>query len=114
MREDGPVLVRLPEVDVVDDHEGKPVGIHKFIDRRPILAFGNSDGDHQMPQWTAAGDGPRLMGLVHHTDAEREWAYARQSLVGRLDKALEETRAMDWTIVDMKRNWRMVYPWESS
>jgi hypothetical protein len=114
MREDGPVLVRMPEVDFVDDHEGKPVGIHKFIGRRPILAFGNSDGDFQMLQWTAAGDGPRFMGLVHHTDAEREWAYDRDSLVGRLDKALDEARQQGWTVVDMAREWRVVYPWEAS
>ena len=112
MREGGPVLVRIPKVDFVDDHEGKPVGIHKYIGRRPILAFGNSDGDHQMLQWTATGDGPRFMGLVHHTDAEREWAYDRESMVGRLDKALDEARAKGWTVVDMAREWRVVYPWE--
>jgi len=114
MREGGPVLVRMPEVDFVDDHEGKPVGIHKFIGRRPILAFGNSDGDLQMLQWTAAGDGPRFMGLVHHTDAEREWAYGRDSMVGRLDKALDEARQQGWTVVDMASEWRVVYPWEAS
>ena len=101
MRESGPVLVRIPKVDFVDDNEGKPVGIHKFIGRRPILAFGNSDGDHQMLQWTAAGDGARFMGLVHHTDAEREWAYDRDSPVGRLDKALDEAQEKGWTVVDM-------------
>jgi phosphoglycolate phosphatase-like HAD superfamily hydrolase len=110
MRESGPVLVRIPEVDFVDDHEGKPVGIHKFIGRRPILAFGNSDGDLQMLQWTAAGDGARFMGLVHHTDAEREWAYDRESLVGRLDRALDEAREKGWTVADMSRDWRVVYP----
>jgi phosphoserine phosphatase len=114
MREGGPVLVRIPKVDFVDDHAGKPVGIHKFIGRRPILAFGNSDGDLQMLQWTAAGDGARLMGLVHHTDAEREWAYDRDSLVGRLDKALDEAREKDWTVVDMKRDWRVVYPFDGA
>jgi hypothetical protein len=113
MREGGPVLVRIPKVDFIDDNEGKPVGIHRFIGRRPILAFGNSDGDHQMLQWTAAGDGARFMGLVHHTDAEREWAYDRESLVGRLDKALDEARAKGWTVVDMVRDWRVVYPGES-
>ncbi|MFC1959683.1 HAD family hydrolase [Chloroflexota bacterium] len=112
MRDSGPVLVRIPKVDFVDDNEGKPVGIHKFIGRRPILAFGNSDGDHQMLQWTAVGDGPRFMGLVHHTDAEREWAYDRDSMIGKLDKALDETLAKDWTIVDMKSDWRVVFPWE--
>ena len=113
MRDNGPVLVRIPKVDFVDDNEGKPVGIHKFIGRRPILAFGNSDGDHQMLQWTEAGDGARFMGLVHHTDAEREWAYDRESPVGRLDKALDEARAQGWTVVDMAREWRAVYPWEA-
>mgnify|MGYP001822355677 CR=1 FL=1 len=113
MRDGGPVLVHIPKVDFVDDHEGKPVGIHKFIGRGPILAFGNSDGDRQMLQWTAAGDGARLMGLVHHTDAEREWAYDRESPVGRLDKALNEAREKGWILVDMAREWRVVYPWEA-
>jgi len=112
IRESGPVLLRLPEIDFIDDKAGKPVGIHKFIGRRPVLAFGNSDGDHQMLQWTAAGSGLRLMGLVHHTDAEREWAYDRESSVGRLDKALDEARARNWTIVDMKRDWKSIYPSE--
>jgi hypothetical protein len=113
MRDSGPVLVRIPKVDFVDDGEGKPVGIHKFIGRRPILAFGNSDGDLQMLQWTAAGAGARFMGLIHHTDAERERAYDRESPVGRLDKALDEAREKGWTVVDMKREWRVVYPWET-
>jgi hypothetical protein len=112
MRDSGPALVRIPKVFFVPDGEGKPVGIHKFIGRRPILAFGNSDGDHQMLQWTAAGDGPRFMGLVHHTDTEREWSYDRESGFGRLDKALDEARAKGWTVVDMKRDWRVVFPWE--
>jgi len=113
MRESVPVLVRIPKIDFVDDNEGKPVGIQRFIGRRPTMAFGNSDGDHQMLQWTAAGDGARFMGLVHHTDAEREWAYDRDSLVGRLDKALEEARDKSWTVVDMARDWKVVYPWEN-
>ncbi len=112
IRESGPVLLRLPEIDFIDDKAGKPVGIHKFIGRRPVLAFGNSDGDHQMLQWTAAGSGLRLMGLVHHTDAEREWAYDRESSVGRLDKALAEARVRNWTIVNMKRDWKLIYPSE--
>jgi phosphoglycolate phosphatase-like HAD superfamily hydrolase len=110
MRDGKPVLMRLPEVDFVDDRAGKPVGIHKFIGRRPLLAFGNSDGDHQMLQWTAAGSGPRLMGLVHHTDAEREWAYDRQSHIGQLDKALDEALAQGWTVVNMKSDWKTVFP----
>jgi phosphoserine phosphatase len=114
VRDGGPVLVRLPKVDFVDDNEGKPVGIQKFIGRRPLLAFGNSDGDLQMLQWTAAADGPRFLGLVHHTDPEREWAYDRESPVGRLDRALDEAREKGWTVVDMAREWRVVYPWEAS
>ena len=80
--------------------------------RRPILAFGNSDGDHQMLQWTAAGSGLRFMGLVHHTDAEREWAYDRTSHIGKLDKALDEANAKGWTVVDMKKDWKKVFPFE--
>lgn len=110
LRESGPVLVRIPEVDFLDDVEGKPVAIHKFIGRRPILAFGNSDGDLPMLQWTAAGEGLRFMGLVHHTDDEREWKYDRESPVGRLDKALDEVINQDWTVVDMKRDWVNIYP----
>ena len=110
MRDGTPVLMRLPEIDFIDDKAGKPVGINKFIGRRPILAFGNSDGDHQMLQWTAAGSGPRFMGLVHHTDAEREWAYDRTSSIGRLDKALDEALAKGWTVVDMKQDWKTIFP----
>jgi phosphoserine phosphatase len=105
-----PVLLRLPEIDFIDDKAGKPVGINKFIGRRPILAFGNSDGDQQMLEWTAAGSGVRFVGLVHHTDGEREWAYDRKSDVGRLDKALDEAEAKGWTVVDMKRDWKVVFP----
>ncbi|MBF9198269.1 HAD family hydrolase [Microvirga terrestris] len=105
-----PVLLKEPEVEFVDDGPGKPVGINRFIGRRPILAFGNSDGDLQMLQWTAAGDGARFMGIVHHTDAEREWAYDRQSHIGRLDMAWDEAQAKGWTVVDMKRDWRIIFP----
>jgi len=110
MRDDKPVLMRLPEIDFIDDGHGKPVGIQKFIGRRPIAVFGNSDGDHQMLQWTAAGEGPRFMLLVHHTDAEREWAYDRQSPIGRLDKALDEALRRGWTVVDMKKDWKKIFP----
>jgi hypothetical protein len=110
LRDGTPVLMRLPEIDFIDDHAGKPSGINKFIGRRPLLAFGNSDGDHQMLQWTAAGSGPRFMGLVHHTDAEREWAYDRTSHIGRLDKALDEAQAKGWTVVDMKQDWKAIFP----
>jgi phosphoglycolate phosphatase-like HAD superfamily hydrolase len=105
-----PVLIKLPKVDFVDDGPGKPVGINKFIGRRPIFAFGNSDGDQQMLEWTAAGDGLRFMGLVHHTDATREYAYDRDSEIGKLDKALDEATAKGWTIADMKTDWKMIFP----
>ena len=108
-----PMLVRQPKIDFVDDGPGKPVGIQKFIGRRPLLAFGNSDGDQQMLQWTAAGDGTRFMGLVHHTDDVREWAYDRQSHVGRLDKALDEAKGRGWTVVDMKADWKKIFAFEN-
>jgi phosphoglycolate phosphatase-like HAD superfamily hydrolase len=107
-----PVLMKLAKIEFVDDGPGKPVGINRFIGRRPIFAFGNSDGDQQMLEWTAAGDGARFMGLVHHTDAVREYAYDRHSKVGKLDKALDEGRAKGWTIVDMKNDWRVIFPFE--
>jgi hypothetical protein len=110
MRIDGPAIVRLPEIDFIDDKEGKPIGIHSHIGRRPVAAFGNSDGDLQMLQWTTAGQGPRFALLVHHTDAEREWAYDKDSAVGRLDKALTEAEAKGWTVVDMKDDWNVIYP----
>jgi phosphoserine phosphatase len=112
MRNGKPVLLKLPKVNLVDDKAGKPVGINRFIGRRPVLAFGNSDGDQQMLQWTAAGDGLRFMGLVHHTDAAREWAYDRQSSIGRLDKVLDEAVQKGWTVVDMKRDWKVIYPFQ--
>ena len=110
LRNGHPVIVRLPEIDFIDDKEGKPVAINKFIGRRPTAAFGNSDGDLQMLQWTAAGMGPRFCLLVHHTDAEREWAYDRQSHVGRLDVAQQEAEEHQWTVVDMKRDWKVIFP----
>lgn len=110
LRDGKPVLVKEAKIEFVDDGPGKPSGINNFIGRRPILAFGNSDGDQQMLEWTAAGTGARFMGIVHHTDAEREWAYDRQSHVGKLDKALDEAIAKGWTIVDMKKDWATVYP----
>lgn len=110
LRDGKPVLVKLPEINFIDDKEGKPVGIQTQIGRRPIAAFGNSDGDLQMLQWTAAGEGARLLLIVHHTDAEREWAYDRESHVGTLDKALDEATAKGWTVVDMKRDWKIIFP----
>jgi len=107
-----PLLFRQPKIDFIDDGPGKPVNIQKFIGRRPVLAFGNSDGDLQMLQWTAAGEGARFMGLVRHTDAAREWAYDRQSHVGRLDKALDEATRRGWTVVDMKTDWKQIFAFE--
>jgi hypothetical protein len=112
MRDGKPVLVRLPEIDFIDDKAGKPVGINSHIGRRPIAAFGNSDGDHQMLQYTAAGGAARFCLLVHHTDGEREWAYDRQSHIGTLDKALDEAKAKGWTVVDMKNDWKRIFAWE--
>ena len=109
MRNSRPVLIRLPEANFVDDKTGKPVGIQEFIGRRPLAAFGNSDGDQQMWEWTAAGNGSRLMLLVHHTDAVREYAYDRQSSVGTLNKALDEANARSWVVVDMKNDWKTVF-----
>jgi hypothetical protein len=112
MQNGKPVLLKLPKINLVDDKAGKPVGIQRFIGRRPILAFGNSDGDQQMLEWTAAGNGLRFMGLVHHTDGTREWAYDRQSSVGRLDRALDEATQKGWTVVDMKQDWTVIYPFQ--
>jgi phosphoserine phosphatase len=113
MRDGVPVLVRLPEINFIDDKAGKPVGINQHIGRRPIAAFGNSDGDLQMLQWVAAGDGARFALLVHHTDADREWAYDRKSSIGHLDEALDEAIAKGWTVVDMKQDWKVIYPFEN-
>jgi phosphoserine phosphatase len=110
LRDGTPVLQRLPELFFFDDKEGKPVAIQHHIGRRPVMAFGNSDGDLQMLQWTTAGTGPRFAALIHHTDSVREWAYDRQSHIGRLDKALDEATERGWTVVDMARDWAAVYP----
>ncbi len=112
LRDEKPALVRLPEIDFIDDGPGKPVGIHQVIGRRPIAAFGNSDGDYEMLRWTTAGPGRRLGLIVHHTDAEREWAYDRESPVGRLSKALDESRQRGWVLVDMKADWKRVFAFE--
>ncbi|WP_436486680.1 HAD family hydrolase [Chitinophaga sp. ARDCPP14] len=105
-----PVIVKLAELDFIDDHDGKPVGIHKFIGRKPVLACGNSDGDLQMLQWTASNKYPNLELYVHHTDAEREWAYDRQSSIGKLDKGLDEATQRKWLVADMKIDWKTVFP----
>jgi phosphoglycolate phosphatase-like HAD superfamily hydrolase len=112
MRDGKPVLIKEPKVALIDDKEGKPVGIQRFIGRRPVIAFGNSDGDHQMLQWTAAGSGPRLAAVIHHTDADREWAYDRTSHIGQLDKAWDEAVAKGWLVVDMKKDWKRIFPFE--
>jgi len=106
------VLVRLPEINFIDDNVGKSIGINQYIGRRPIAAFGNSDGDLQMLQWTTAGSSASFALLVHHTDAERKWAYDRTSSDGRLDKALDEAQAKGWTVVDMKNDWKIIYAFE--
>jgi len=110
VRNGQPVLVRGPRLDFVDDGPGKPVGIYRQIGRRPIMAVGNSDGDLQMLQYTMAGTGSRLAVLVHHDDAEREFAYDRQSKIGRLDKALDEATTRGWTVISMKQDWARIYP----
>jgi len=108
-RDGNPVLIRLPETNYYNDKEGKPIAINQHIGRRPIAAFGNSDGDLQMLQWTCAGDGERFCLYVHHTDADREWAYDRESPIGRLDKGLDQAQAEGWTVVDMKIDWNVVF-----
>ena len=110
VRDGKPVLVKLPEINFIDDKAGKPVGIHQYIGRRPIAAFGNSDGDQQMLEWTAAGTGARFALIVHHDDAKREWAYDRTSHIGTLDKAWDEAVAKGWTVVSMKDDWKSIYP----
>ena len=110
LRDGEPVLIRRPQLSFNNDKAGKPVAINHHIGRRPLAAFGNSDGDLQMLQWATAGRGPRFAFYVHHTDGEREWAYDRKSSVGRLDKGLDEARAKGWAIADMKRDWKVVYP----
>ena len=104
------MIVRLPEIDFVDDKAGKPVGIHKFIGRRPLMAFGNSDGDFEMLEWTTSGPGPRFGLIVHHDDANREWAYDRESRIGRLDRGLDEGPKRGWIIASMLRDWKRVFP----
>jgi hypothetical protein len=110
LRDGRPVLVRLPEIDFVDDKAGKPVGIHRLIGRRPIFAAGNSDGDFEMLEYTTAGSGPRLGVIVHHTDGEREVAYDRASPFGRLDRGLTDAASKGWILIDMKQDWREIFP----
>ena len=105
-----PVLLKLPEVDLIDDKEGKPVGIQSRIGRRPIAAFGNSDGDLQMLEWTMAGSGPRFALFVHHDDAKREYAYDRADKLQTFDKGWDEAMAKGWTVVSMRDDWKTIYP----
>lgn len=112
VRDGIPVLARLPELNFIDDKAGKPIGINQHIGRRPIMAFGNSDGDFEMLEWTTAGPGLRFGLLVHHTDAEREWAYDRESHIGRLARGLDEGPRRGWTIVNMRDDWRVIFPFE--
>jgi phosphoserine phosphatase len=112
MKSGKPVLTRAPKIAFVDDGPGKPVGIYRSIGRRPIAAFGNSDGDQQMLEITAAGEGPRLLLLIHHDDAEREFAYDRQSKIGKLDKAWDEAKAKNWIVVSMKNDWKRVFEFQ--
>jgi len=112
MRDSAPVLFRLPDVNFIDDKAGKPIGINEHIGRRPIAAFGNSDGDLEMLQWTTLSGGVRLGLIVHHTDAEREYAYDRKSPFGHLDKALDAATLNKWTVVDMKNDWRRIFAFE--
>lgn len=107
-----PVIMRLPEIDFIDDKEGKPLGINKFIGRKPVFASGNSDGDLPMLQWTASGEGLRFMLYLHHTDSIREWAYDSESHIGRLDRGLDEAYERGWTVIDMKEDWKVIYPFE--
>jgi len=112
LRDGKPVLVKLPEINFIDDKTGKPIGINEHIGRRPIAAFGNSDGDLQMLQWTAAGPDARFCLYVHHTDAEREWAYDHPSHIGQLDKGLDEAAAKGWTVASMKDDWKRIFRFE--
>jgi hypothetical protein len=107
-----PAVVRLPEIDFINDKEGKPLGINKFIGRKPIFCSGNSDGDLAMMNYTASGEGKRFMLYLHHTDSIREWAYDRNSPVGRLDKGLDVAREKGWSVINMKEDWKVVYPFE--
>jgi phosphoserine phosphatase len=108
-----PTVMRLAEMNFIDDKEGKPIGITEHIGQRPIFASGNSDGDYQMLDWTTSGEGPRFGLILHHTDAEREYAYDRDSSVGRLDKALDDASSKGWVVIDMKNDWKTVFPSEN-
>lgn len=114
MKEDGPVLMKLPAIDFVDDGPGKPVGINELIGKRPVMAFGNSDGDLQMLQWTTMNRGARFGLIVHHTDDIREYAYDRNSRIGKLEEALDQANERGWVVVDMKKDWKRIFPFDES
>ncbi len=109
IKDGNPVLIKLPEINFIDDKEGKPVGIHQYIGKKPVAAFGNSDGDLQMLQYTASNNLKSLCVYIHHTDSVREWAYDRNSHIGRLDKGIDEAVAKGWTVADMKTDWKNIY-----
>jgi hypothetical protein len=112
MKDGVPVIRKLPTLVLNDDKEGKPVGIQRHIGRRPVFASGNSDGDLAMLQWTCLAGGARFCLYLHHTDAEREWAYDRESHIGKLDKGLDEAAERGWTVIDMKDDWKRVFPFQ--
>ncbi|MBB5210852.1 HAD family hydrolase [Microbulbifer hydrolyticus] len=107
-----PAIIKLPEINLIDDKEGKPVGIHQYIGQRPIFVAGNSDGDYQMLEWATSGDGPRFGLILHHTDAKREWAYDRKSHIGQLNKGLDDAKEKGWTVIDMQKDWKVVFPFD--
>lgn len=113
LRDGKPVLIKMPEIFFIDDKDGKPVGIHQFIGKRPIFASGNSDGDYEMLLWTTTGPGKRFGLLLHHDDAEREYAYDRKSHIGKLDKALDAARKNKWVVVSMKNDWKTIFPYQN-
>ncbi|WP_051686990.1 HAD family phosphatase [Microbulbifer sp. HZ11] len=114
VRDGKPVVIKLPEINLIDDKEGKPVGIHQHIGQRPIFVAGNSDGDYQMLEWATSGSGPRFGVLVHHTDAKREWAYDRKSHIGQLHRGLDDAGKHSWHVIDMKNDWNRVFSFDKS
>jgi hypothetical protein len=107
-----PVLIKLAEINFIDDKEGKPVGIHQYIGKRPVFTVGNSDGDYAMLQYTSTGEGPHFGMIIHHTDDIREWKYDRQSSIGHLEKGLDDAAKYNWQVVDMKNDWAKIYAFE--
>jgi hypothetical protein len=106
-------LIKLPEINFIDDKEGKPVGIHQYIGKRPVFTVGNSDGDYAMLKWTVEGEGPRFGMLIHHTDSIREYAYDRESSIGSLNKGLDDATKYNWLVIDMRSAWKVIYPFDN-